>query len=213
MKKTMKKAKAFTTEEKDYIDEMMNIGAGNAATAFSQLLHHPVELIIPVVHVLPPISIPSIIGDPLQHVTSVRTKMIGDITGTVFFIMPEASTGALLRVMAERRPGSEMDLAGTDSPICEIANILVGVYMAAIHDFCKLNIYHTIPEMAADMLQAILDDYQDAIDASEGVSIVVENQFMIKGDKITGYLLIIPNKDSLSRLGGSMKNVRCRTNV
>ena len=40
-------SKYFTDEQLDFINEMMNIGAGNAATALQQMLQRRVDLAIP----------------------------------------------------------------------------------------------------------------------------------------------------------------------
>ena len=153
------KTKWLTDEQLDYIREVMNIGAGNAATSLQQILQCPVNLRIPKVHVLHPSDVPSILEKPASMVACVRMGMVGDIKGSMFLIVPEEHRQALA-VMAkraltgsQRKPG-EAEL----STITEIGNILSGVYLTAVHDFCGMHIYHTVPVLAIDMVQSLLDE-------------------------------------------------------
>ena len=96
-----KNTQPITEEQIDFIREMMNIGAGNAATALQQLLQCPVDLVIPRVHVLPAAQASSILGNPASLVACVRMGMVGDIGGAIFFIVPEKSREYLVS-MAEK---------------------------------------------------------------------------------------------------------------
>lgn len=96
----------------------------------------------------------------------------------MFFIVSQAMKTHIMELAQysahiERKKGDSPDT----SIIEEIGNILAGVYLTAIHDFCKLNIYHTIPLIAHDMAQAVLDETIARSGVSARVLIIIVNKF------------------------------------
>ena len=121
----------FTEEQLDYIREMMNIGAGNAATALQQMLKQPVDLTIPRVQVLPITQIQSIFDHPSLPVVCVKMGMVGDVGGSLFFIVPEEHKERLVSLVKRATPGlSQLKVQPPDemelSALAEIGNILGG---------------------------------------------------------------------------------------
>ena len=209
------KKRIFTEEQLDFLKEMMNIGAGNASTALHKMLHHPVDLIIPHVHVLPITQIPSIFDSPSLPVVCVKMGMVGDVEGGVFFIMPEEHRETLLNIIEQATPGftrlkkiKQQPVETELSAIIEVGNIITGVYLTAIHDFCRLDIYHTVPVLAIDMVQAVLDEILIELDCSGEISIAVENEFVIGKYPIKAYLLAIPSVEFVGVLTNAIEQAR-----
>ena len=99
------KEKLLSEEHLDFLREMMNVGAGNAVTALSTMLQCGVDLRIPGVHVLAaPRVPPQVLDDPSLPVACVRMRMVGKVTGDLFFIVPDNQKVALIR-LAERASG------------------------------------------------------------------------------------------------------------
>lgn len=196
----------FTEEDKDFITEMMNIGAGNAATALSQMLQSPVDLKIPRVHIAPPQKISPLMGDPTLAVSCVKMNMIGNIIGDLFFIVPDKYKASLIEKAKLTIPGSTKKSPVSDSSVLEeLGNIIAGVYLTSIHDFCNLNIYHTVPVLADDMLLALLDETLVTKTRAVQSLLLVENEFIIAEKKIRTYFLIIPDAISLKAIADSIK--------
>ena len=192
----------FTEEQLDFIREMMNIGAGNAVTGLQQMLKCPVDLKIPRVHVLPAVKVSSVLDNPASLVACVRMGMVGDIGGAMFFIVPEESRKKLVSIAEKAllglsklpwRKSEEVEL----SVVVEIGNILSGVYLTAIHDFCGLNIYHTVPILAVDMIQPLLDEALIKTSIQIHTAVLVENEFLIEEQHIRTLLLIVPSAESV----------------
>lgn len=196
-----KNTQPFTEEQLDFVREMMNIGAGNAVTALQQMLQCPVDLIIPKVSVLPIVQISSTLDNPTALVTCARMGMVGDIGGAMFFIVPEESRKILVSTTEKALLGlSRLPWQKSDevelSVVAEIANIISGVYLTAIHDFCGLNIYHTVPTLATDMMQSILDEDLVKTNLQIRTAILIENEFVIETNHIRTLLTIVPSAES-----------------
>lgn len=208
------KERLLSEEQLDFLAEMMNIGAGNAATALTQMLRCPVNLLIPEVHVLPVPEVPPILGDPSLPVVCVRMGMVGDVSGDLFFIVEEKCMKDLIRVAEKATPGTSQSWSAGPknrelndlklSVIEEIGNIVGGVYLTAVHDFCKLNIYHTVPTVAIDMIQALLDQKLVALSRQVQTIILIENEFIVEENHIRTFLMVVPSTESVNKLVNSI---------
>ena len=196
----------FSDEHLDFLREMMNVGAGNAATALSQLLNCQVEMKTPSVRILPALKPVTIFDDPAFPVACVKMSLVGDIRGVLLFVLPEKNKADIIRLAEKAITGKTTKDSGHDfSALSEIGNIVAGVYLTSIHDFCKLNIYHSVPSLAIDMVQAIIEEVIADVSLLATSIIVIENEFEIVGKKIRAFLLIIPPVEFINILADAMK--------
>jgi len=144
--------------------------------------------------------------------------MVGDVIGNLFLIVPEEHKKDLIRLAEQAMTGASHSWrAGLTSQesddlklsvIAEIGNIVCGVYLTAIHDFCKLNIYYTVPTVATDMVQALLDESLVRLSRQVQHIIVIENEFMVKENLIKTLLVMVPSVESVNILVNSIGQAR-----
>lgn len=198
----------FSNKEIDYLTEMMNIGAGNAAAALAQVLDKLVDLETPKTAVLPVATALSGFVNPDQAVAATKMKLIGDVRGTAFFIVPEEHRADLVELMRQAAPGQPaITEMGDLSALTELGNIIAGVYLTAVHDFCRLNIYHSVGVTAVDMIQALLDEFVAAVSREARDLLIVENVFTIDHGPIKTFFILIPAPESFSALKASLARV------
>jgi chemotaxis protein CheC len=108
------------------------------------------------------------------------------------------------------------------SALSEIGNILAGTYLTAVHDFCKLKIYHSIPELTIDMLGAVFDEYLPTVMEISENFITVENEFTVTADDEGGkavttyfkmFLLFAPSVNSIQKLIDSFNEAKKTLNI
>ncbi|MBI4378184.1 MAG: chemotaxis protein CheC [Nitrospinae bacterium] len=203
------KIEKFSDEHYDFIVEIVNVGAGNAAGALSKLLDSRVEVKQPKVYFEPPHIVSKIIGEPSLSVACVKIAVIGDMFGDMFFILPEKDKAVVIHLAEKSIIGKKKKGPLDISALSEIGNILAGTYLTAIHDFCRLRIYHSIPELIIDMLQAVFDEYLSGVKGISENFITVENEFTIISDKgevkskticFKMFLLFAPSVNSIRKL-------------
>ena len=235
--------KFLSEEQIDFLTEMMNIGAGNAATALSQMLKCEAEMKIPSVRALQSPKVSFLLEDPSLPVACVRMDMVGDVAGNIFFIVPDEQKTKLIRLM-ERASGMGEKFNRTDpkslpsglealqagsgavgpygpeaairnqnsvadlSILAEIGNIIVGVYLTAVHDFCKLHLYHTVPTLAIDMVQSLIDESFSVLSRQFQLIIVIESEFVVAKKHIRTFLLMIPSVESMNIFVDSIDQAR-----
>ena len=206
----------LSREQLDFLREMMNIGAGNAGTALEQMLNKKVDVVIPRVHFIPSVKTTlKIFANPSKPVLCARMAMIGDATGHMFFLVPDEHKEMLTHLLEEATYGhlleSDRNLRSADldlSVLTEVASVLAGVYLTAIHDFCKLNIYHSVPSLAIDMIQSLLDESISVLSHKVLTVIAIENQLIVGENRITIFLLMIPAAKSVSTLINSIAQAK-----
>ena len=212
------KKKLLSAEQVDFLTEITNIGAGNAAAALSQMLQCKVDLVIPRVFIIAETKELSTLDNPSLPVVCARMGMVGDVSGGLFLIVPEEQKEDLIRLAERAMTGTGQSWrAGLTSQesddlklsvIAEISNIVAGVYLTAVHDFCRLNIYHTVPTVATDMVQALLDESLVRLSRQVQHIIVIENEFMVEEKLIKTFLVMIPSVDSVDILVNSIGQAR-----
>ena len=85
-------AEILTLEQRDFLAEMMNIGAGNAATALSQVMRCNIDVRIPKVVVARPSTLVDLItNEPSFAATCIRMDMCGQVRGELYYIVPNLS--------------------------------------------------------------------------------------------------------------------------
>ena len=197
-------------EQIDFLREMVNIGAGNAAAAFSQLLNCTVDLKIPEIYFFPASNMPSFLKDPAKSFATIGMDMVGDARGRMFLLVPDEQKNRLIELMEKAAPGGGRKgrVVVDVSALEELGNILAGVFFVSIHDFCKLNIYHSVPELREDMVQALIDESIAATTRETSQIIMVESEFVIVGENLRTFFLVIPDPASTKKLLNSINDAR-----
>lgn len=196
----------------DFLREIINIGSGNAAVALEQLLGARINVEIPVVKIVTREMLSDAVSPPDKPVVGVRMGIVGEVKGSLFFVVPEEQKAELTKLAERAKPGFGMEkYEPDDSVIEEIANIMAGVFLTSIHDFCGLNIYHTVPYMSMDMLLSLIDEsIADKIMTASNF-ILIENSFRVDGGhaiNIRVFFVVILMIDSVLVFMNSIEKAR-----
>lgn len=149
----------------DALNEVGNIGMGNATTALSQLVGKGVRVSMPSLMVVDTESIIDRTKD--IEVLGTVVKIVGDVTGGNMIIYQKKHADMLADILLEGT-GHEDDIDMRRSVLSEVCNILAGSYLNALSKFLNLNILPSIPyqtegfssdifEMADDRLNCDID--------------------------------------------------------
>ena len=125
-------------------------------------------------------------------------NMTGDVKGMLMFILDKEFTHMLINVLLDKNIESfeninEMDL----SALKEIGNMLSGSYISAISQLTGLDIRLTPPQIAIDMVGAIISYPATLLGVMGDKALYIEENFLKSQDKIKSHLLIIPELESL----------------
>ncbi len=185
----------------DALQEVGNIGAGNAATSLSQLLNEKVDMTVPAVNVVPFDDIFSKIGIE-EVVIGVIVRVLGDTPGNILFTLEkEVALKIISRLLGETQ--DEITEIGS-SALCEIGNIISSSYMNAISKLTNLLIMPSVPAVTLDMMGAILSTTFIESGQFDEYVLDLETQFLQENQKISGHFYYIPMPGSLEKILSSL---------
>lgn len=201
----------FSDEQLDFLGEIFNIGAGNAATALTQILGCLVEMRTPSVQLYSNSQTLSILQNSSTVVTSVRMGIVGDFGGDLLFIAKEEDMHKMIDLanLATLRR-KRLNIHMKDSIVMEIGNIVAGVYLTAIHDFCKFSIYHDVPTLANGTIELILSEQVMRIGFEIKQVLLTETEFIAEKKDISSFLLMLLPLNDAKKLADAIEQVRFR---
>ncbi|WP_027625848.1 chemotaxis protein CheC [Clostridium lundense] len=191
----------LTPMQMDALREVGNIGAGNAATALSQLLNKKIDMSVPAINVVPFDEIFAGIGGE-EIVYGVLVRVLGDTPGNILFVFEKETAVNIIELLIGVKEDSVSEMG--NSVISEIGNIISASYMNAIAKFTNLTIIPSVPAVTYDMLGAILSTTFIESGQFDEYVLDVETQFLQDNSKISGHFYYIPMPGSLEIILNSL---------
>jgi chemotaxis protein CheC len=184
--------------KKDILKEVANIGAGNAATAFSGMIDQKINMTVPKVELIDVQELPTITGDEEEYIACIMVNFSGEISGKILLVVDMENVEKMLKLIfqTDELPGKEMQ----HSALNELGNILSGAYLKAINDFTDLDLVQSVPAMAYDMAGAVLSSSVIDYSQTEDFILLLETEFITGKEKLELFYFFIPEKDSLNFL-------------
>ena len=126
----------------DALNEVGNIGMGNATTALSQLVGKGVRVSMPSLMV---VDTENIIENTKNiEVVGTIVKIVGDISGGNMIIYQKKHADMLVDILLEGTD-HQNDIEMRKSVLSEICNVLAGSYLNALSKFLDLTVLPSIP--------------------------------------------------------------------
>lgn len=187
----------------DALREISSIGAGNAATSLSTMLGQKVNMTVLGVTVEALQNVPQILGGEGKVTNAVYFSVSGQVSGTIFLILPMSESLSLVRILTGRKVArmEDLDKVGL-SALKELGNIVVGTYLRAFGRVLKMRMTYSIPGFASDMLGAILDGTLARLVLKAPQTVIVDNEFTVGKDVSKIQLVFILEPESLQVMLG-----------
>ncbi len=185
----------------DALQEISNIGLGNAATSLAELLNKKVDMSVPNACFFDFEQVFDMVGGLEEVVSCVHLGVEGDVPGTIMFIFSEQSTYNLVDMLMGQDLGSTTGLDNMgESAVAEIGNVLTGSFMNAIGGMTGLKMSTSVPMFAFDMLGAIMSSSMAASGYWDDHVLVIETLFFQNNESIKGHFFLLPETGALNRL-------------
>ena len=184
----------------DVLREIGNIGAGNAATAISNMLNLKIDMSVPQVELMPVERITTAIGAEDEVIVGIMLGVEMDIDGSMMFLLDMKSAHHLVNRLMMRDLSYDKDFDEMDlSALKEIGNIIASSYLSARAGLTNMTISPTVPFVTVDMAAAILSV------PAVMFGMMGDNALLIKteiGDEesISGYFILMPEEDSFKKI-------------
>ena len=197
----------FDSYDIDILTEIGNIGAGNAATALSEILQGRVDMSVPKVGILKFKELINELNGPENIIVAILVEVSGDLDGFILFALETECALTLLRLVGMEYGKDVFSLSELEmSTLTEITNILTGTYLTAVCDLTGLAINATVPSFAIDMAGAILNVPISFYGRVGDSVLLIETQFKSGDDLVIGRFMLIPDVSSYKTLLKSLRN-------
>jgi chemotaxis protein CheC len=187
--------------EIDQLKEITNIGAGNAATALSHMTGQRVEMEVPESFIGGADLVQRRLGVSTDKVVAVFFKVHGDIEGAMVMILPPDSAIHLTELLTKDKIHSMSEITSEHlSAVKEMGNILLGASTTALNKFLGINIIHTIPDAAVDMLGSVMDEVLLEIGDERGDILVFKVSLKVDGTETKADFYYLFDPESSARV-------------
>lgn len=176
----------------DILQEIGNIGAGNATTALAKMINKRVDMGVPKVKILEFKNIGAILGGEENLVVGILFTVVGDINGMMMYVLEQKSAHTLVNILMGRdikeiSAFSEMDF----SALQELGNILTSSYLSSLSTLTQLKIKPLSPQMAFDMAGAILSVPAIEFGKVDDRVLFIESNIEDGNESIGGYFILV----------------------
>lgn len=191
----------LTPLQLDALREVVNIGAGNAATALAAMVQARVDMAVPRVELLPFERVADLLGGPEVPVACVFLYLSGEAPARILFALEVERALQMVDVLMQREPGTTvaLDEMGV-SALQELGNILASAYGNALAELTGLVFLPSVPAFALDMAGAILDAVLAQYGEVSDQALVMETCFAAAGLDVIGLLFMLPDPGALDRI-------------
>ena len=186
----------LTDVQLDALREVGNIGAGNAATALSQLISETINISVPSVKVVPLDNVSYVLGGPERLVHVVYLEVLREMQGTMLTIFsPESAIFLTKRLLGEEEVDMQTEIA--QSALKEVGSILCGSYLSALTQVVAMNAVASVPVMANDMLGAMLNFILVEISQIADEVFLIDVELYVSDTRLECSQLYLPKPEAL----------------
>lgn len=191
----------LTTEQKEALQEIANIGMGQAGASIARVLDEFVHLSVPRIVILSPEQMPAAlnksVGDGL--VTVVRQAFHSQIRGEALVVFGEDGCRDLADLMGYE---DQLDRAGEIEILLDITNLLVGACLAGIAEQLRAHIGFSAPSLMADRVP--VDRILKAEALPWSTALLVEVQFRLDQRSFASHLLLLVPEDEIQSVAAAL---------
>lgn len=187
----------------DLLQEIGNIGSGNATTALSKLINKKIDMGVPQVKILEFKELSEIIGGADNQVVSILFRVKEDVNGMMMFVFEQSSAHHLVNLIMGKKIKDEEEFSEMDlSALQEIGNILSGAYLSSLSTLTNLKIVPSIPYMAIDMAGAVLSVPAIEFGKIGDQALLIQTTLGDQEDDeyVSGYFILIPELESFNTI-------------
>ncbi len=191
----------LTERQLDALREIGTIGAGNGATALSQMMGKRIHMTVPEISIVPFAKVPEALGGAECLVVGLLLNASGPAPCNILFVLPIESARILVDILMDRTIGTTRELEYLDrSALAEVSNVVSGAYLNSLSNFTRLDFIPSVPAIAVDMAGAILNTVLIQAGVMGDHALLLETEFSEIEEKVTGQFFLLPEEGSLEKI-------------
>ncbi len=189
----------LSPRELDALQELVNIGIGQAAGILNDMIESPIRLQIPYLQILSPADLQAELEQHLngEQISAVQLKFTGSFGGIAQLVFPTNSAATLVTMLT----GEEVGTHDLDSvkigTLSEVGNIVINGVMGAISNVLQQRLNYSIPNYMEGTIASLLVSGGLTADT---VVLLAQTRFIIEKLHIEGDIILIFNVSSFDTL-------------
>lgn len=191
----------LTQDQRDALQEIANIGMGQAGASIAEVLGEFVQLSVPRVLIVPPEEVPvalaRTIGESL--VSAVRQAFHSSMRGEAIVIYGEQRCNDLADLMGYEHG---LDHAAERELLLDVSNMLVGACLGGIAEQLQMSIGFSAPSLMADAIP--LEDLFKSSDISWNTALLVEVNFRLEQRSFACNLVMLMPENEVVALAAAL---------
>lgn len=198
----------FSDEEKDILEEIMNISFGNATAKLAEVIDIFVQLNVPDIEIANVRELPDYIKSTISsydETTIIDQRFWGEFSGSGLLVLPDRSARELIALLMDDGPesisNSPMAILEKES-LLETGNILIGACVGKISELLNTFVTYSPPQIVNEFI----NDYDSFIDSFDRfqTAIVMKTVFKFEKNDLSGLMLLLTNQESIRWLRSSL---------
>lgn len=198
----------FSALEKDILQELMNIGFGQAAADLAQVIDLSIELSVPDIQLFKACELREHIAagvDSEQEFSLIEQYFLGKFKGIALLVFPAKAGKQLVSLFGlqdqQSRSSAHFDLLEKEAMV-EVGNILIGACVGKITELLKDVVIYSPPRvMIEDVRNSTLPPN---LFAPDSMAISMKTVFHFEQQEISGQLFLIANQESIAWLKSAL---------
>lgn len=197
--------KLLEDEERDILQEIMNIAFGQAAADLAEIINVFVVLTVPYIQVIKAVDLPQYLATEItgrEPVSMVEQHFWGEFKGSAFLIFPSGSGKELVSIMGESSGGNDFENYVFDvmekETMMEVGNILIGACVGKVAELLGDRVTYSPPRVAVE--NYAIDNIPVDIFDVESSAIVLRTVFTFNERDVTGFLFLVTKYESITWL-------------
>lgn len=185
----------------DCLQEIGNIGSGNAVSSLSAMLGKPVTMHVPTISVLDYQAIIDKVGGPEKIMTAILVSFKGDIKGMMMFLLENAFAQIVVNTFMGKDHIDVIKMDDADSSaVKEMGNIMAGAYLSALGAMAEFTIAMDPPSMTVDMMGALMSAPMTTLTEVGDKVLFIDEGIKVDFVNIESNIILIPEMESLEIL-------------
>ena len=185
----------------DILQEIGNIGSGNAATALATMLNKLVDIEIPTIKLLHYNDVAGVLGGGDSRAMSMTVGLEEDLNGIMLQIVSQEFASNLVNTFYPKEINSLDDIDEMDlSVMQEMSNITTAAYINAIATMTDSFINITPPSVGVYTIDDILEGAQANIGHAGDKVLYIDQNLVIEHTQIKSSMIMILTMQSLNKL-------------
>jgi chemotaxis protein CheC len=197
----------FHEEEKDILQEIMNIAFGQASAELAEVIDIFVILSVPEIQILTGAQLPTYLCNELKPAVTVHIieqSFFGKFSGQALLVFPTGAEKELLSLFDQNNElknlGVDLDTMEMET-LLEIGNILIGACIGKIAELLADLVTYEPPHLTSKNL--ILEGCESPV-PSDSCAISIRTTFSFEQQQVNGYLFLITKQESIDWLKSAL---------